>query len=365
MFIYLVTFIITYMFSKIAWSNIKNKGLFIFFSIITIILPSLIAGFRDTTVGHDIEAYMVPLFNNLLFVSNANELLYYLFLDELDGFFILFNFCITRFTDNIFWAFFIQQVIVLSLVYITCYKLRNKLNAPLLFFSYLVFYFCSSMSAARQVFAVAMIFYSFPYIIEKKIYKFLLCIIIAWTMHKSAILGITLYPLSVFCNKSNNNISMAKFTIIIIIGMLGYLYFPAILNFLISYGIVPEKYTRYIDQTFSTHKINILLVTLLFFTSTINKGLKAINNEIKIFTIVAFFILLCGVYNDVAQRAALYFILYIFTLFFCMTDTLIKQKKRIIEHSFIYLIILIYFYTSMYYGYAEAIPYTSKILGIY
>ena len=285
MYIYIIILIISYLFSYIAFNILNKKVPFYILSLLAIIIPSLLAGCRDTTVGYDIEVYMVPLFNELQNISDWQALLLIGASSGLEWFFIIFNYLITRFTDNIFWAFFIQQLIVLILIYFTCYRLHTKLNASFLYFTYLLFYFCASMTAARQVFAISMVFFSYPYIINRNLYKFIICIIVAWTMHSSALFALSLYPISIYSINNKRKIDVIKLIFLCVLGLLAYTYFPVITNKLISYGLMPEKYIKYIDQEYMTHKLDILLVFGLFISSKIKKYYIIRNNEIRIIKI--------------------------------------------------------------------------------
>lgn len=364
MFIYLITFFVSYLFMKIAWKNINHKFPFYLFSILTILIPSLLAGFRDTTVGHDINIYMTPLFESLNDNNGWMTVGMFIADTELESVFVIFNFIISWFTDEIFWAFFIQEVIVLGLIYSTCYKLRKRMNTPLYFLLYLITMFCSSMTLARQIFAIAMIIFSYTYIIDRKWKSFVICIAIAYFMHHSALLALPLYPLSIYCSNKKKEFSNSKILMIIIGGFLLYVFFPTIINFFISYGILPHKYVKYTEAEFSTHKIDLILALLCFCCSKINKKETQINQEIKILSIIVFFMLLCGSYNDVAQRIAYYYNYFLYIkilMLFYKCKPLLEKKYSTIAVS---MALIAYVYLAITYGFAEAIPYTSKILGI-
>lgn len=365
MLIYLIVFIISYLFMRTAWKRMNTSCVFVILSGLTVLFPSLLAGFRDTTVGHDIEVYMTPLFYSLSDTEKINNVVLYVTQSELEPAFVLFNYFITRFTDNIFWAFFIQQFVVLGMIYYTCYRLRYRINAPVYFLIYLLSMYCGSLTFARQIFAFAMVIFSYPFIIERKWKPFLLCIAIAYFMHKSAVLAIFLYPLSAYCNNKNRHLSLIKILLIFTVGYLFYLFFPSIINFMISHGILPLKYTKYTEDSFNTHKISIAIIVLCFICSKINKQMKSVNMEIQLLSILVFFMLLCGAYNDVAQRVAHYYeyFLYVRILMILHTCPISTERKYT---TLVMLVSLVTFmYLAEFYGFAEAIPYTSRTLGIY
>ena len=69
--IYVLMFVTSLFFLKIACIFRKNnKLLFLLFSIIGILLPCLLAAFRDLSIGTDIKVYIQPLFNSASWYSD-------------------------------------------------------------------------------------------------------------------------------------------------------------------------------------------------------------------------------------------------------------------------------------------------------
>ena len=58
MAVYLISFIISYLFTDRATIYKKNKGLFFICSLIAIAVPAFIAGVRDITIGTDTINYI-------------------------------------------------------------------------------------------------------------------------------------------------------------------------------------------------------------------------------------------------------------------------------------------------------------------
>lgn len=345
---------------KIAWKQKNNTTLFYICSCMVIIVPSLLAGYRDTTVGHDIEVYMVPLFESL---NTEENLAAFIIVSELESAFIIYNYLIRLFTDDIFWAFFVQQILVLSAVYYTCYRLRDKIDAPLYFLIYLLTMYCESMTMARQIFAISAIIFAYPFIMQRQWKYFVVVVVLAYFMHHSALLALPLYPFVVYFGKKNTQISIVNLFMVIVAGLILYMYFPSIVNVLIEYGILPVKYTKYTDQEFNTHKITVLITILCFFTSYFAKK-NNIRQEIQVLAIIVFFMLLCGKYNDVAQRIAQYYEYYLFIRVLMVFESLYANNKKIAKTVTVFLLLSFFIFSATKYGFAEAIPYTSKSLNI-
>lgn len=363
MTIYLEIFLFSYVLTCIACRFQKKKILCLFFSLGAILVPSLFAGYRDPTVGHDLMAYAVPSFNAICEIKDWQELSLYYVLTGLEPLYILSLYITTRFTDDIFWFFFAQQVFVLSIVYYVSYKLRDNLNWPLSFLIYLLYVFCFSMSANRQVFAIALVYLSYWFLHKKKLLPFLFVIFIAQGFHSSAIIVLLLYPLNIWLGKNESNYSF-KQIYFILAGAALYFLFPIIVSNLISLGIFAEKYARYINADYATHKIELLLALICYLFSFLSNKLTKWNFHIKVYSILIFFIVLCGVYNDIATRASMYLTLFLFLIILENISVLYKSERVFFSILFCSIILFLYIYNAYSTGISESIPYTSKELNI-
>lgn len=361
MLIYLITFVVSYICAYIGNKQTKSIICFLFLAL-SILIPSFLAGYRDETVGYDLLIYAVPCFNTLCDISSVKELSFYISMSGLEPMYVLFNFIVTRFTDDIFWAFFLQQVIVLSLITYTCYRLRNVVDLPLVYLSYLLFYFCNSMTANRQVFAVAIVFFSFYYIIHSNLKKFIICIVIATLFHNSAVFTVVIFFLYKYAMNIKGKVDMIKLFYVVIIGIAFYMLFPIIINSLITHGLINSKYERYMNAEYNFHKIDILIMAFMYVITLFNNRAYKYNNVLKLFIIVSIFIILCGQYNDVATRMAVYFNLFIFVNISRLAS--ISYNGKSMMKYLLFLLFLQYFYLASTTGFSEAIPYTSKQLGI-
>lgn len=65
----------------------------------------------------------------------------------------------------------------------------------------------------RQITAMCIFFYSIKFIVERNLFKFLLCVALAWSFHKSALIVIIFYPL---LNKNTNLFENVKLQILLL-----------------------------------------------------------------------------------------------------------------------------------------------------
>lgn len=338
---------------------IQNKFLKLILNLTAILIPSLIAGFRDTTVGMDLAYYAVPCFEIMCNVENWDSLLGYILILELEPLYVLYNYLITRFTEDIFWALFIQQILVIGLVLYTCFRLKRVLSVPALYSIFILLCYVHSMTTNRQIFAIAMVFFSFYYILTKKTVKYSVAIFIAILFHYSAVIALPIYW--IYNYSLNLKIKDIHLFFIFILGIICFIYFPAIIQMLINWGLLAEKYIRYADKSYNAHTINIVIIVAIYMTiKLMSKRNK--NNIIYLFLIIVFFMYLCGVYNDVATRVAWYYLLFAALLIMRLARKL--PMKSAMQISIVILFAIQFVYLSITTTFADAIPYTSSELNI-
>ena len=73
--IYLITFSFSTFFTFIAEHTRRNKGLFLLYSLIAILFPSLLAGFRDRGIGTDTIGYVDIVWEQVRMIHNWNDFL--------------------------------------------------------------------------------------------------------------------------------------------------------------------------------------------------------------------------------------------------------------------------------------------------
>lgn len=370
MFIYLITILLSVLIvSKSFKQRSASKSVII--SLIGILPLCLLAGYRDETVGHDLVHYMVPTYEALIDLTSFKQFLVFLatapdlaFAPE--PLWLLFHYIVSLFSNDLFWPFFIQQLMVWGLVVNTCYHFKDRLNPTLLYLTFLLYFYCFSMSANRQIFAIAIVIWSMRYVFAEQtksnIVKFVLCIIVAWGFHGSGLMVILILPLYIFAQNKGKSLPAKKIFLVIVCGLFLYFAFDIVVKMMVSIGVLSLKYERYADLSFDVHKVNMAfwLVTVLVLLA---KKYKTVYDNIAIvFVLTAIFMLLCGVYNDVATRFAMYLDI---VSFISIWMSLEGVKKRNLRIGFTAMIFVLFFYLATTTGYAEAIPYTSKELGWY
>lgn len=202
--IYLTTFVITLFFCKISEVSFKKNNYLVgrVCATFVMVIPSLLAALRDSSVGGDVEFYLIPNFNEAVksitfgnFYQTASEQLEYLFS-------AIVYLCSKYANINV--LFFIIQFLVICPVYVALYKNRNSCSMTLGMSVYLFCFYNFSLSGMRQSIAMAFILLGYTLYEEKKYIKTLLIAILSILFHKSATVIIAILIIIKFLEKRNN-----------------------------------------------------------------------------------------------------------------------------------------------------------------
>ena len=153
------------------------------------LLPSifliLFAAARSDEVGADTKNYTLN-FNEYFSID------YYSFDDGVEVGFKILEYTILYFTKNYFWLFFIFSCIVI-LPYLYILK-KYSLNYSISIFTFICFgYYTFFFNGLRQGVAMAIASLALIFLLNKKIVKYLIIIVIASLFHKSALILIPFY----------------------------------------------------------------------------------------------------------------------------------------------------------------------------
>lgn len=256
--IYIVTFFVSSVFIWIGtrectkqkmldgmWETVRIKKIPVF---IGLLFPALLASMRATTVGADVSFYVVPLFNKAIASNTFSGYIEILGGGINDIGYCLLNYIVSNFTSKIGWLFFITELIILIFTFAGCWQLRREAYPWLsMLFFYFLFYNIT-LSTVRQSCALAISFFAFSYLLRKKfsrdaIVKFIICIILACTFHRTAIFEFAIVFIAYLALK--NKFSVAKFTVVVGIGCLTARLFATLFLSIVGnlIGLITAKYT--------------------------------------------------------------------------------------------------------------------------
>lgn len=257
--------------------------------------------------------------------------------------------------------------------------LKKNVGYPIMgmFIYFLDFYLGCDMGVIRQCAAMSVILWSFTYIKRKNIKGYIICIIIAFLFHKSALLFAPAYLVNYF------DLSPKKMSLIATISVaFSKIDFSSIINSVLEY--IPDFLLgKYALRTFEMESVNFGITTLyrivLFwiFSFIIAKILNSnvLNNDNKRVVYISYKIMFlgtCGFYifrsvYSISGRGMYYYFIFEIILISLLLMSLKSAKERLlffalssILYSILYFSTLINYSNITYNGYsAPYFPYTS------
>lgn len=272
------------------------------FLILALGVPIVISGIRYF-VGTDFAVY-----SSIYTSISNNGLLSINFGTGIEvGFYIL-NMLVAFIMNNVQYVYIISALMTVVIAYLAICKYKENLSVPLIFFIYLTLFFPQSLNIVRQSLAVVIVMFSYRYLYEKNLFKFLKWVAFAACFHITAIIVIPFY--FIYNRKNKEKGHFFKFIYLILI-VLFILFFKDIINIFKELGIF-SKFTLY-DLNDNVHiglgiiaqKLPFILLCLLFYKKLIKADKR---NELNIyFLIIEMMLLMLGYFQYYANRLALYF----------------------------------------------------------
>lgn len=123
--IYIICFLLSMLFAGLAQKAYKkNKVIGNLFSVIAILIPSILAGIRTTDIGIDVDIYVK---NNFMWATHHTSLFVFTSRVNSDFLYLALNFFVSRFTNNLNIFLFIVQLINTVLVYSFIYSKKKNI----------------------------------------------------------------------------------------------------------------------------------------------------------------------------------------------------------------------------------------------
>lgn len=308
----------------------KNNNIRWVFGVI--VLLSLLAGFRDYSVGTDTYTYYRTFMN----IANGG-------LSILEvGFVMVSRFLMMLFGDAralfVIYAFVINGLIIRRL-----WDFREYCSFGFMCFLYVTMFFPQTMNIMRQYIALAIVFFATRYIYNRKYIWFILGVLLASILHTSALVSIFLIIPNYYFNGRGITKKKVALTMILIACI------P-----IINRGII-YLYNVY-DRYFGEASIGLSLLSLLRIGTIIVFAFLAINyknyfwnkkipkREFRIVTliyIISVGITIIGNIYEYVGRVSIYFIM--FEIVFAAMLARYEKNKKFKLFSMIYVFLALYF----------------------
>lgn len=370
--IYLIVFLISIFFISLGLKSSKklSKKILVF---IGLLIPCVLAGLRNTTVGTDTGNYVLNLYkiavNSVSFSSfvDISEKIYY----SSDILYLLITYIFGKSQAPFQIVLFIYECLIIFPIYLSLKNSANK-NQDILF-GMLIFYFTFynlSLNMVRQSIAISFFLLGFSYLKKGTIsnYKLLsfLFLLIAIGFHDTALFGLLIYVLYLYFNskaiKEKKKILVG--IVLTFLCILGVVFYNPLLSFIGNSGIYP-KALLYLNSfsTFDIDYLGTLVNLIIIIIMILNKNTcKSMNLNYKFGLLVSILNLLIsfmGTFITYANRIA-YYLYYIiianYISLLCSNN--LKKGNIYIKTILVFIIFLMYWIIVIYLNNSnETLPY--------
>lgn len=359
MLIYLIVFFLSTVLLKLSESQSRR---FSCLAVIALLLPALLAGARDVTIGTDTEPYFLVYEN----VKLADSLFELLLLSNAELFFGVLSYIAAPLGGFPF-LLFIYQGLTILFVYLAAYKYRQYLPVWLAIFLYFCFFYNISLNIMRQCLAITYVLYISTLLFEHKTKRFFIFSLFSVCFHTSAILGcLFVYIIYRLSNMHGRQriVATSLFLLFVCVALLSYNKIILLISS-IKFGRL-YAYTAYMeggdfDGALSITDLFFRFVFFLFLLYTSHNKLIKSNLAFiyGLLIVLEFLLLLLGVYSKFAYRVVLYLTIY-HTLFL----PLIANSKRftyksvyLLEFAIMLLGMAYWLWIIVYRGTSMTVPY--------
>lgn len=386
---YVLCFSLSCYFTKIA-SKYRNKRLeYTFFSILALLFPCILAAVRDASIGTDVGVYGNITFYRSLqmdftdyIASRGGEYLYL----------VIVYLCSHSF-GTLQFQYFVFQAMTIVPIYCTLQRKKNNRYAWVGMLVYYLMLFPYSLNLMRQCIAIALLFWGFKYIQERKLFKYVALVIIATMFHTTALVALVVYPIYILMSTSNEEIKNWSWYkkhsnsiivkignkygkimswLIILLSIVLLTQFSKLITLLYQYS--SEDYSHFYNQIINSSRLPIIreyviLVIPIFTMYFINRNYFERNDrEIRaLFTLSAMGVILYQAAKISAEtyRMSLYFCIFLPLFVMRMLSYKKDARNRMVWITIIVLCLSMFWYKFFVIEkWCQIYPYTSEFLGI-
>lgn len=208
---------------------------------------SFIAGFRAFNVGVDTPSYVELIKNPHYYPTKTFEVS-----------FVLLNKVVYGLTKNISIVFFVYALLMYGLVIFRLWEMRKDISFAVAFITYFGLCYFQSLNGLRQYVAVSIVFFASRYLFKGKYYVYLLFVLLAFTFHKSAIIGLMCFAGELICWK---DIERKKRRYLLVLMGIGVCSIPFVIDPLM------ERYGHYFQEVVINSGLKVLELLIIYLIS--------------------------------------------------------------------------------------------------
>lgn len=348
----------------------KRKSISYIIIALMLVMLSVFAGIRDTSVGTDVEYYVVKHFNWVkMFAGHPFQYIGYMYsFEEVDPLYAMILYIGSHVFHSINFVLVVLSFITNFFAYMAIKSERNRVSVSTSWMIYCLLFFNTSLNILRQASAVAIVFYIMVLLVNKKITmkKFILFGLFAIFLHRSSIIMLIVLPILIYLTFRNKR----KWLLNLMVALLCLIPFSfGVLSGIISkFSFLPVKYSVYF-LSLNAEQSRLFLEAIIYSLPTFVLGILLLKKK-KMDTAIKFYFALalvsiceCMATNLLISRLSYYLVIF-FTISVPYSARVFSTKFR---SRLMYNAIMILWFAVMWYvniigfGYGETYPY---IIGI-
>lgn len=335
-------------------------------AIFAILIPSLLAGLRDLSIGTDTIVYY-DIYNAASLAESYSSFL--LTLNTEYFYYIMSH--VAKYMGGFWFLLFLYQGLTLIFLYNVAYKYRHNLNVFLVFALYFLLFFNFSLNIMRQCLAMGYLLNISVFLLERKPRYFLFFALIGLIFHTSEIIVASVVYLIYWLSTTTKVKQQLFIPLYFLCVVILFKYFADIVSQMghFSIGRMSDYASAYqIDNLGAYNNTDIALVFLSIIILWMAFHYRLINNAfylpmILLIAIQLMFMFL-GVYNKWLSRMAMYLTFYsLVFLPYVGHSFKLNKNSRIAYGVVVFLVGLVYwFWINVYRSSNDTIPYEINTL---
>ncbi len=364
--IYIACFALSTLFAFMAHKT-KKKWLFFAFSALSILLPVLLAGLRDYSIGTDVKNYLtVDRFwgGAIKADSLIDYLVHYVQLGKREVVFAAFIGTIAQVFGSYRLFLFCTHIVIVTAVYIGAFRLRHRAHPALILLLFYLMYYNASLNVLRQYMAMAIVFAFLADLEQRKFLRYSIAVLCATLVHNTAILAFAplVLFLILFPKKELKRASNKRWIFIVSLIVFGTLLFIPVVRLSLKIGLLDSKYNFYFKDEVSRYAITRLGLRFLEITGIVVllKKLRSVDYTDFYIANAIMFIAMLMISNFIVygQRIPAHFSLANIVMVSMFPQCFEKKKWRHLCSLLIIVLLAYYWYhTYVHGGASETIPY--------
>lgn len=322
----------------------KNKISENIFLTLAAFLLMIIVSLRNLSFGTDTLVY-VEKFRKYNLIEFSQIIDYLNKIDEKDKTFYLLVRILNLFSLEESLIVVLFSILFLTSTFWMIYKYSNNSLISIILFICLGYLFFS-LTGLRQTFALTFIIFSYKYLRERKMYKFIILVLLASLFHSTALVFLIAYPLVYL------KLGIKHLVVLISASLINILFNSQIYSLLKNF-IFNEQYEYYLNNEESLNysgfliQLSIFLFCLIFKKVILTKSPENITFYNLIFIGLIFQLFATNI--AVVFRISLYFSIFSIILFSNVISSFKDVYIRILVNLIVIVILIMYLFISGYY----------------